>query len=122
MPKKMVPYRIRYPFVVSSVALAAAAWLGQPVYGYTPQSPQVQEMVRKAVAYLETKSQGPGRGFYDKLGGTCITALAILKLSSPFDPFPRELHERHDSLRFAYEWQFIAGELVQSTVRAPATP
>ncbi|HSC05267.1 MAG TPA: energy transducer TonB [Steroidobacteraceae bacterium] len=49
-------------------------------------------------------------------------ALAILKLSSPFDPFPRELHERHDSLRFAYEWQFIAGELVQSTVRTTATP
>jgi protein TonB len=49
-------------------------------------------------------------------------ALAILKLSSPFDPFPRELNERHDSLRFAYEWQFIAGELVQSTVRAPVKP
>jgi protein TonB len=49
-------------------------------------------------------------------------ALAILKLSSPFDPFPRELNEWHDTLRFAYEWQFIAGELVQSTVRAPVTP
>jgi protein TonB len=49
-------------------------------------------------------------------------ALAILKLSTPFDPFPRELHERHDVLRFAYEWQFIAGELVQSSVRAAETP
>jgi protein TonB len=49
-------------------------------------------------------------------------ALAILKLSTPFDPFPRELHERHDVLRFAYEWQFIAGELVQSSVRAADTP
>jgi protein TonB len=49
-------------------------------------------------------------------------ALAILKLASPFDPFPRELKERHDVLRFAYEWQFIAGELVQSSVRAAGTP
>ena len=49
-------------------------------------------------------------------------ALAILKLASPFDPFPRELNERHDVLRFAYEWQFIAGELVQSTVRSPGNP
>ncbi len=49
-------------------------------------------------------------------------ALAILKLATPFDPFPRELNERHDVLRFAYEWQFLAGELVQSTVRAAETP
>ncbi len=49
-------------------------------------------------------------------------ALAILKLSTPFDPFPRELNERHDVLRFAYEWQFLAGELVQSTVRAAGKP
>jgi protein TonB len=45
-------------------------------------------------------------------------ALAILKLATPFDPFPQELRQRHDVLRFAYEWQFLAGELVQSTVRA----
>jgi len=49
-------------------------------------------------------------------------ALAILKLATPFDPFPQDLRERHDVLRFAYEWQFLAGELVQSTVRAPETP
>jgi protein TonB len=45
-------------------------------------------------------------------------ALAILKLATPFDPFPQELRQRHDVLRFAYEWQFLAGELVKSTVRA----
>lgn len=49
-------------------------------------------------------------------------ALAILKLATPFDPFPQDLRERHDVLRFAYEWQFLAGELVQSTVRGPASP
>jgi protein TonB len=49
-------------------------------------------------------------------------ALAILKLATPFDPFPQELRQRHDVLRFAYEWQFLAGELVQSTVRTTASP
>jgi protein TonB len=47
-------------------------------------------------------------------------AIAILKLAAPFDPFPRELSESHDSLRFAYEWQFLNGKLVDTTIRAPA--
>ncbi len=38
-------------------------------------------------------------------------ALAILKLASPFEPFPADLAARHDSLRFAYEWQFQGGRL-----------
>jgi protein TonB len=36
-------------------------------------------------------------------------ALAILKLASPFDPFPPDLAARYHSLRFAYEWQFTDG-------------
>jgi len=47
-------------------------------------------------------------------------ALAILKLAAPFEPFPRELAARHDALRLAYEWQFLGGELKESTVRMPA--
>jgi periplasmic protein TonB len=47
-------------------------------------------------------------------------AIAILKLAAPFDPFPRELSDSLDSLRFAYEWQFVNGKLVNTTVRAPA--
>ena len=49
-------------------------------------------------------------------------ALSILKLSTPFDPFPQELAARHDVLRFAYEWQFLGGALVDSSVRLPAAP
>jgi protein TonB len=30
----------------------------------------------------------------------------ILKLASPFDPFPRELAEKHRVLRFKYGWEF----------------
>ncbi|AMN45790.1 hypothetical protein ACG33_01440 [Steroidobacter denitrificans] len=37
-------------------------------------------------------------------------ALSILRLASPFDPFPVELRDRYQELRFAYEWQFLMGE------------
>ena len=36
-------------------------------------------------------------------------ALSILRLASPFDPFPQELSKQYEELRFAYEWQFIGG-------------
>lgn len=49
-------------------------------------------------------------------------ALAILKLATPFDPFPQELRQRHDSIRFAYEWQFLSGALVDSRVKAVVPP
>jgi protein TonB len=43
----------------------------------------------------------------------------ILKLASPFDPFPKELAEKHRLLRFKYGWEFkkLGG---QGTVTAPA--
>ena len=37
-------------------------------------------------------------------------ALSILRLASPFDPFPSELRKQYHELRFAYEWQFLDGE------------
>jgi protein TonB len=37
-------------------------------------------------------------------------ALSILRLASPFDPFPADLRKKYDELRFAYEWQFLEGE------------
>ena len=36
-------------------------------------------------------------------------ALSILRLASPFDPFPADLRKQYDELRFAYEWQFLGG-------------
>ena len=38
-------------------------------------------------------------------------ALEILKLASPFDPFPPELAHDYRVLRFAYEWQFVGGRV-----------
>jgi protein TonB len=45
-------------------------------------------------------------------------ALQILKLASPFDPFPRELARERQLLRFAYEWQFEAGKATAGSVVA----
>jgi protein TonB len=42
----------------------------------------------------------------------------ILKLASPFDPFPRELAEKHRVLRFKYGWEF-QNPGRQGTVTAP---
>jgi protein TonB len=36
-------------------------------------------------------------------------AMSILRLASPFDPFPPDLRKQYDQLRFAYEWQFLEG-------------
>jgi periplasmic protein TonB len=43
-------------------------------------------------------------------------ALAILKLASPFDPFPPELAAQYRVLRFAYEWQFVGGRVARGTL------
>ena len=45
-------------------------------------------------------------------------ALEILKLASPFDPFPPELAHDHRVLRFVYEWQFVGGRLRGGAVSA----
>lgn len=34
-------------------------------------------------------------------------ALSILRLASPFDPFPAPIRKQYQELRFAYEWQFL---------------
>jgi protein TonB len=44
----------------------------------------------------------------------------ILKVASPFDPFPRELAERTRLLRFTYGYQFDGQTLGRGTVTAPA--
>jgi protein TonB len=38
-------------------------------------------------------------------------AVGIVRLAAPFEPFPSTLRERFPVLRFAYEWQFINGQL-----------
>lgn len=45
-------------------------------------------------------------------------ALAILKLASPFEPFPPEVAAQYRVLRFAYEWQFEGGRVGRGKVTA----
>jgi protein TonB len=45
-------------------------------------------------------------------------ALSILRLASPFDPFPPQLARRYRVLRFVYEWQFVGGRVAAGTVTA----
>ncbi len=47
-------------------------------------------------------------------------ALDILRRAAPFDPFPAEIREEYDSLRFAYKWLF-AQDLV-GRAAAPDAP
>jgi len=48
-------------------------------------------------------------------------ALSILRLASPFDPFPADLRQQYDELRFAYEWQFLEGSFGRGTLSVPAS-
>ena len=45
-------------------------------------------------------------------------ALSILRLASPFDPFPPELAQHYRVLHFVYEWQFVGGRLSTGSVTA----
>jgi protein TonB len=44
----------------------------------------------------------------------------ILKLASPFDPFPKDLADRYRLLRFTYGWEFAGRRVGEGTVTAPA--
>ena len=43
-------------------------------------------------------------------------AVDIVRLASPFDPFPPAMRERYPMLRFAYEWQFQSGRAAAGAV------
>jgi len=43
-------------------------------------------------------------------------ALTVLKLASPFDPFPPDMATQYARLRFAYQWDFVAGQLQPGAV------
>jgi protein TonB len=45
-------------------------------------------------------------------------ALLILRLASPFEPFPRDLARDYGALRFAYQWEFFGGQLGAGAVTA----
>jgi protein TonB len=49
-------------------------------------------------------------------------AIDIVRLGSPFDPFPAHIRAQYDVLRFAYEWRFLEGQIQGSGVFGPEPP
>ncbi len=45
-------------------------------------------------------------------------AIGLVRLGSPYDPFPQEIRSQYDVLRFAYEWRFIDGSVSGSSIYA----
>lgn len=42
----------------------------------------------------------------------------LVRLGSPYDPFPRDVRAQYDVLRFVYEWRFIEGQAAPGALRA----
>ncbi|HHK41948.1 MAG TPA: hypothetical protein ENJ50_05965, partial [Planctomycetaceae bacterium] len=65
--------------------VAAATWIiaASSVHGYTPEDPEVQEICKKAVKYLEEIDTSRDQ-FTNRLGGECLIALAIHKYYKKF--------------------------------------
>lgn len=49
------------------------------------------------------------------------SAMRIVRLASPFDPFPAPVKREYDVMRFVYEWQFVDGRRAEGSVRAAST-
>ena len=77
-------------------------------------SPVVEVVVRRDGRLLSARIQrSSGHPQLDQ------AALQILRLASPFEPFPPPLRAQHEQLRFAYEWQFNSGQLEGGTLALP---
>jgi protein TonB len=88
---------LNYPTVMRNVGLSG--------------SPVVEVQIAANGKLLEARvRRGSGYQSLDE------AALAILKLASPFDPFPPELATDYARLRFAYQWDFVAGSLQSGAV------
>ena len=76
-------------------------------------SPVIEVAIAADGHLLEAAIQRPsGHASLDQ------AALQILKLASPFEPFPRALARDYASLRFAYQWEFVGGQVGGGAVTA----
>ncbi|MFN3151649.1 hypothetical protein [Bremerella sp.] len=69
----------RSVFVCCYVALGLVVSAIQPAYALTPDSPEVQEVVKAANAYLAAS------GSHSRVGGKSVIALALMKSGTPKD-------------------------------------
>jgi protein TonB len=76
-------------------------------------SPVIEVAIGADGRLLEAAIQRPsGHPMLDQ------AALQILKLASPFEPFPKALAHDYTSLRFAYQWEFVGGQVGGGAVTA----
>ena len=76
-------------------------------------SPVIEVAIRSDGRLQESRVQrSSGHAALDQ------AALNILRLASPFDPFPPELAANYRMLRFAYQWEFVAGRPTSGSVTA----
>jgi protein TonB len=76
------------------------------------QASPIVEVAIGANGHLEQARIRRASGFAD----LDHAALEILKLASPFDPFPPELAAKYHTLRFAYAWLFVGGRVQSGAV------
>jgi protein TonB len=90
--------------------------LNYPTVARTPgvTASPVLEVAVNATGVLEKAVIRTSSGYPD----LDQAAIEILKLASPFDPFPPELSREYRVLRFAYEWQFTGGRVERGGVTA----
>jgi protein TonB len=76
-------------------------------------SPVIEVAIRSDGRLQESRVQrSSGHAALDQ------AALNILRLASPFNPFPPELAANYRVLRFAYQWEFVAGRPTGGSVTA----
>ena len=75
----------------------------------------VLEVALSADGYLEgvEVTRSSGHSALDQ------AAVDLVKLASPFDPFPAAVRAQYDVLRFSYEWRFIEGRAGTGVLHAP---
>jgi periplasmic protein TonB len=88
--------------------------LNYPTVARTRIASPVLEVAVNASGVLEKAVIRTSSGYAD----LDAAAIQILKLASPFDPFPPELSREYRVLRFAYEWQFTGGRVERGGVTA----
>ncbi|MBT8136240.1 MAG: TonB C-terminal domain-containing protein [Gammaproteobacteria bacterium] len=100
----------------SDIAGYLAAWKRKIEQVGTLNFPALHEMSAKArnpVLEVAVRSDGHLHDIIvrrsSRVRAVDEAAVQILRLSSPFDPFPIDLQNQYDVLRFVYEWQFIDG-------------
>ncbi len=78
-----------------------------------PAAARVAELSGSPVIEVEISADGHLKAArVERSGGVGAldqAALTVIQLANPFDPFPPDLAAQYSTLRFAYQYEFVAG-------------